>query len=295
MSVRIDREDALSFLLALGRRAADAMMRIYAQGNVAVEYKGKDDPVTIADRESNALLCEAIGRKYPGVPIVAEESDPATFAGWADAKAAWFVDPLDGTREFIARNGEFAVMIGLAEEGRATLGVLVCPALGRDFVGATGTGAFEVTRSGAKRELRVSTVGSLAEAEIVVSRSHRPSALDDGTSQAPPGRGLHQGAAARLGVRKVTPCGSAGVKAARVAAAEADIYAQPGRAGKLWDACAPEAIVRAAGGTVTDEVGAPYDYARGGDLTNSRGLIVTNGKLHQAVLDLVRVAGQGSP
>jgi 3'(2'), 5'-bisphosphate nucleotidase len=270
-----DRPAALPRVLAIAEEAAIVVMRAYAETAPHVEYKGRgtSDPVTGADREANALICAALAREFPGVPIVAEESDPSSFAGFASAPAAWFVDPLDGTREFILHNGEFGVMIGLAEGGRATLGVVVCPALGRTFVGGEGLGAFEVAPDGTKKPLRVSGVRVLADAEIVVSRSHRPKALDT--------------AASRHGVRKVTPCGSAGVKAARVASGEAEVYAQPGRAGKRWDSCGPEAIVLAAGGLVTDAHGATIDYASG-ELDNDRGFVATNGALHGAVLDLLR-------
>jgi 3'(2'), 5'-bisphosphate nucleotidase len=272
----IDRAEALSRVLAIARTASERILSVYAAGGVTVEYKGKDDPVTIADREANAIVCNALALAYPGVPIVAEESDPATFAGWAGSPAVWFVDPLDGTREFIARNGEFAVMVGLAEEGRATLGVIVCPSLdggARDFVGAEGLGAFEVGKDGSRKAIHVSGVASVTDAELVVSRSHRSGALD--------------ALAQRVGVRKITPCGSAGVKGVRIATGEADIYSQPGRAGKRWDSCAPEAIVVAAGGRVTDDRGLYFEYSSG-ELGNDHGFVATNGALHDAVLEMIR-------
>src|SRR5580693_2902193 len=102
-------------------------MGVYA-AEFDVEFKSKNDPVTRADREANALLCDRLGRAFPGVPVVAEESDPSAYANFEKSEEVWFVDPLDGTREFVAHNGEFAVMIGLAEHGRATVGVIVAPA-----------------------------------------------------------------------------------------------------------------------------------------------------------------------
>jgi 3'(2'), 5'-bisphosphate nucleotidase len=266
--VKIDRAEALERALTIARAAADGIARIYA-GEFDVEYKGKNDPVTLADREANTLICAELARAYPGVPIVAEESDPSSFAGFASAPVVWFVDPLDGTREFVARNGEFAVMIGLTEAGRATVGVLVAPALGRTWIGAEGIGAFEVMANGDRKPIHVSSVASMADAELLVSRSHRSAELD--------------GAAARLGVRQITQCGGAGIKAARIACGEAEIYAQPGRAGKLWDSCAPDAIVRAAGGTWTDAFGVPIVYTTE-KLENARGLLATNGPLHAAVV-----------
>jgi 3'(2'), 5'-bisphosphate nucleotidase len=266
----IDRMKTLDRALAIAREAGEGIARVYA-GTFDVEYKGdraKNDPVTVADKEANALICAELAKSYPGVPIVAEESDPASYAGFSRAPAVWFVDPLDGTREFIARNGEFAVMIGLAEAGRAVLGVLVLPAIGRSFVGAEGIGAFEVAADGARTSIHVGGRSTLQGARIVVSRSHR--ALDG------------EAKLAALGL-VLEPCGSAGVKAARVACGEADLYAQPGNAGKLWDACAPEAIVRAAGGEWRNTLGDPYDYARE-DITNRQGIVTGNGALVAALV-----------
>ena len=269
------RADVLDEVLAISERAAKVVMRVYG-APFDVDFKEKNDPVTLADRESNTLLCSALAASFPGVPIVAEESDPSAYAGYASAPAAWFVDPLDGTREFVARNGEFAVMVGLAEKGEATLGVVVCPAFGRTFIGARGLGAFEVAEDGSRKPIHVSTAKTLGEAEILVSRSHGAEGLED--------------LAKKLGFRKVTRCGSAGVKGTRIAAGEADVYAQPGRAGALWDACAPEAIVMAAGGRATDSHGTMIDYAAR-EIPNHYGFLATNGLLHEAVIELVKKFG----
>ncbi len=273
------RMDVLEEVLAIARRASEVVMRVYG-APFDVDFKEKNDPVTVADRESNTLLCAALAASFPGIPIVAEESDPASYKGYAEAPAAWFVDPLDGTREFVARNGEFAVMIGLAEKGAATLGVIVCPAFDRAFVGAVGVGAFEVAADGSRRPIHASRVQTLREAELLVSRSHGSVGLEE--------------LALQLGFRKVTRCGSAGVKATRIAAGEADVYAQPGRAGALWDACAPEALVMAAGGRASDAHGTIIDYAAR-ELPNHHGFLATNGPLHGDVLELVRKFGPPPP
>jgi 3'(2'), 5'-bisphosphate nucleotidase len=263
----IDRAQALDRVLGIAREAAAGIARVYA-GAFDVEYKGPRDPVTCADREANALICAELARAYPDVPIVAEESDPSTYAGFSAAPAAWFVDPLDGTREFVARNGEFAVMIGLAEAGRAVLGVLVLPALERAFVGAEGIGSFEVAHGGGRTRVNVTAKKELRGARVVVSRSHL-------SPQA-------QARIAELGL-VVVPCGSSGVKAAKVACGEADLYAQPGPAGKLWDGCAPEAVVRGAGGVWTDARGDAWDYARE-ELSLDRGVVAGNPDVALAVV-----------
>jgi 3'(2'), 5'-bisphosphate nucleotidase len=258
-----------SVALEAAREAAAVVMRVYA-APFDVEYKAKDDPVTVADKESNALVCDRLARAFPGIPIVAEESDPAAYAGFAAAEAAWFVDPLDGTREFVAKNGEFAVMIGLAERGRATVGVVLAPAWGRAFIGVVGDGAWEVDADGSLRPIHVSAVEDVTAATIVVSRSRAPERVGHFV--------------ASLGARPPVPHGSSGLKGALVATAAADVYLQPGRAGMRWDACATEALVRAAGGELTDASGAAIDY-RDPNLENSRGMIATNGKLHRLVVE----------
>jgi 3'(2'), 5'-bisphosphate nucleotidase len=260
--------DAAGVALAAAREAAELVMRVYA-APFEVEYKGKDDPVTRADKESNALLCARLERAFPGVPIVAEESDPKTYAEYTRAPAAWFVDPLDGTREFVAHNGEFAVMIGFAEEGRAKVGVIVAPAWGRAFVGVVGEGAWEVDAAGARTPIHVSTRDALEGATFLVSRSRAPERL--------------AAFVASVGGKPV-PHGSSGLKGALVATGAGDVYLQPGRAGMRWDACATDALVRAAGGMLTEQGGEELDY-RNGEIGNLRGMIATNGKLHRAVIE----------
>ena len=93
---------AAEIVLSAAREASELVMRVYATP-FEVAYKGKDDPVTRADHEANALLVDRLSRAFPGLPIVAEESDPSTYAGFASAEAVWFVDPLDGTRDFVKK------------------------------------------------------------------------------------------------------------------------------------------------------------------------------------------------
>jgi 3'(2'), 5'-bisphosphate nucleotidase len=258
--------------VGIAREAAEIVMRVYA-APFDVEYKAKDDPVTRADREANELACKRLAHAFPGVPIVAEESDPQAYAGFARADAVWFVDPLDGTREFVARNGEFAVMIGLAEHGRATLGVIVAPVWERAFVGVVDEGAWEVATDGSRRPIHVSPRESLAGASFVISRSRSPE--------------LVRALAAGMGAREAVRHGSSGLKGVLVAIAVHDVYLQIGNSGMLWDACATEALVRAAGGECTQEDGTPFDYAHE-NLVNARGLIATNGRLHGAVIEALR-------
>lgn len=264
----LDRQDVLDKLLAAAAAASEVVLRIYGESDVGVELKGPNDPVTRADKEANALLLERLAKDFPGVPLVAEESDPATYAGFGGAPHAIFVDPVDGTREFIAKNGEFAVMLGFAEEGRATVGVVDCPAFGQVFAGAEGIGAFRVDGSG-KVPIAVSSVVDLAACRCAVSRFRRSKSVEEGL--------------AKLGVREMIPIGGAGIKGVRVAAGEIEIYCHPSRGPvKLWDACAPDAIVRSAGGLYTDASGRDFDYR--GAIAQGEGTLSANPTLHAIAL-----------
>jgi 3'(2'), 5'-bisphosphate nucleotidase len=262
-------KDAAEVALAAAREAAELVMGVY-KTPFDVQYKAKDDPVTRADRESNALLCDRLSAVFPGAPIVAEESEASAYAGYAEADVAWFVDPLDGTREFVARNGEFSVMVGLAVKGRAVLGVIVAPAWGRSFFGVVDEGAWEVAHDGSRVAIHPTTQQSLKGAAIVLSRSRVVPTLTALVES--------------LGVREVVPHGSSGLKGALVASGACDVYLQTGRAGMRWDACATEALVNAAGGRCTDAEGKPFEYATE-ELLNMRGLVATNGRLHEATIE----------
>jgi 3'(2'), 5'-bisphosphate nucleotidase len=263
----------LDTLVAVARSAAEVILEAYERP-LDVEVKRSGEPVTVADRRANAVICRALAERFPGVPIVAEESDPETFRGFRSAPRVLFVDPLDGTREFIARNGEFAVMIGLLDGARAVAGAVHAPVAGTSWVGAPGTGAWRVEGGGQWVPVRVSPQSDLGRARLVASRSHRGASL--------------RRALAALGDASVRALGSAGLKGSEIAQGTADAYVATGPGTKRWDACAIDALVTAAGGRVTDTRGAPIDY-RGPDLANRRGLIVTNGLVHDAILARLRL------
>jgi len=268
----MNRAEELEVMLRVAREASTVIERVYAT-DFTVDYKGPADPVTEADRQANALIVARLAEAFGPVPVVAEESDESAFAGWVGAERVFFVDPLDGTLEFVARNGDFVVMIGLVERARPVAGVVVAPALGTAWAGALGVGAFEVAPSGARKPLAVSETADLSTARAVISRSHQSDRLLRLISD--------------LGISEVVARGSAGLKAAEVAAGRADVYFQPGRAGKRWDTCAPEAILVAAGGRASDAFGRPIDY-KGPELDNHQGFLATNAKLYDRVLELLK-------
>ena len=257
--------------------AAALVTAVYAR-DFGVAWKAADDPVTEADRGANALLVARLRAAFPDDGICAEESDLQESArAAARGGRCWFVDPLDGTREFVRKSGEFCVMAGLALGGRAVLGAVCAPAWRRSFLGVFGGGAWEHGEDGVRRPLRVAWPEDRdpGRARQVVSRLHRNAAVD--------------GVTARLGIgsESVRVCGSTGLKLVLVATGAADLYVHTGPGPQLWDGCAPEAIARAAGAEVCDAAGRPlrYDTDR---LPLDRGIVAGPGPLVRRVLPLLR-------
>ncbi len=258
----------LKKLTDIAASAGDVVLRSY-QTTYEVEFKGPNDPVTSADKAANSLICAALSSEFPNWPIVAEESDPETFRDFRSADSIFFVDPIDGTQEFLDRTGEFVVMIGLVKGERAVAGVIHAPTTGLFWAGEVGQNAFQFTRTDTPKPIVPSQTNQLTQCHILVSRARRSAHL------------LRQLEAIRAGT--VRTLGSAGLKGAMVAEGKADAYVAPGRAGKRWDACALDALVTSAGGCVSDTDGRPIDY-RGPSLVNDRGLVASNGALHQVLL-----------
>ncbi|MBI4509122.1 MAG: 3'(2'),5'-bisphosphate nucleotidase CysQ [Deltaproteobacteria bacterium] len=243
----------------------------YHGKDVAVDRKAGDEPVTRADREASELILDGLHREFPGDIMISEEApdDPARLM---PGVRVWFVDPLDGTRDFIRGHDGFAVMIGLVVGGRPRLGVVYQPIGSRLFFAAPGVGARLRSPDG-ERVLHCSTVSDLAEIRLVASKSHRTGKIDE-----------IKGA---LGISSELNIGSVGLKLGLIALAERDLYVNPSSKSKAWDTCAPEAILEEAGGKITDLWGHPLRYDQE-DLRNLRGLVASNGFLHASVLEKLR-------
>jgi 3'(2'), 5'-bisphosphate nucleotidase len=237
-------------LLEIALRAAlaggEAAMRVYAE---AFEVTHKDDktPVTEADLASERVIVAMLTASFPDIPIVSEETVPE--AGFASpASRFWLVDPLDGTREFVARNGEFAVLIGLIEDGRPVLGVVHGPATGLTYT-AHGPGTAMRRREGGAFE-PIRARAPAAEGVVVVhSRSHENS------------RRLAEYFEGRSVIER-QKCGSA-LKFGVLAAGEADFYPRFGTTME-WDTGAGQAVLEAAGGHVFGLDGEPLGYGKTG-------------------------------
>ncbi len=265
--------DEIAEAIRIAREAGAILMKVYAT-DFGVRYKSKSDPVTEADTLANAYIVGELREAFPGDGIVAEESEDRSDA--MRGGRCWYVDPLDGTKEFVARNGEFAVMLGLAIEGEARLGVVYQPVTDKLYAGVVGAGA-TLEQHGVRRTLEVSEVSNPSQLHLVVSRSHRNRAV---------GRVV-----AELGIRKETQIGSVGLKAGLIADRKADVYLHISSKSSAWDACGPEAVLRAAGGRFTDLAGDPYSYVRK-DMRNRRGIIACNAAAYDAVLPVAEKAAR---
>ncbi len=250
----------------IAREAAGAIMAVY-QRDFAVVLKADQSPLTEADSAAHRLIVTRLAALTPALPILSEE-DTASFAGADAAGRYWLVDPLDGTREFIKRNGEFTVNIALIEQGRAVLGVVWVPVQGLAYMGARGLGAFKRDAAGERRPIAVAEHRSGMPWKVVGSRSH---------ANAPTARWL-----ARLGPCQTEAIGSS-LKFCLVAEGRADVYPRLGPT-CLWDTAAAQAVVEQAGGAVIGLDGTPLSYADTGCLLNPFFVVHGRSSMHWPAL-----------
>ena len=232
----------LQTLVRIVRAAGEVVMRHYEAGCDA-RVKADRSPVTDADEEAEKLILAELNAAFPGVPVVAEEAAAAGHVSKVGSRF-FLVDPVDGTKEFVKRGGEFTVNIGEIVDGKPVSGVVLAPAIGRLFVGAVGEGAFELAGN-AIRDIACRKPD--ADGLVAVSSRSHPDAKTDELLKSLPIKG-HTNAGSSL-------------KFCLVAAGEADIYPRAGTTME-WDTAAGHAVLRAAGGTVTNWDGSPFVYGK---------------------------------
>ena len=167
----------LEEITALAEKAGTAIMEVYSSGDFGTTSKEDGSPLTRADMAADAVIQEGLGVITPDIPILSEESKEIPFRerrGWG---RFWLVDPLDGTKEFVKRNGEFTVNIALIEDGRPILGVVHAPAFAVTYFAALGQGAFKSAKGSAKEAIGVAGYES-GPVKLAASRSHRGAALE---------------------------------------------------------------------------------------------------------------------
>lgn len=230
----------------LAREAGALILQVYAT-DFAVQGKADHSPVTAADERAEAHIVPALQALSPAWPVVAEE---AAARGQAPAAAAtfWLVDPLDGTREFVARNGEFTVNIALVHDGAPVLGVVYLPVPDVLYAGVVGQGAWRQVGAGERQALHCRALPA-AGAVVACSRAHGDGDALDAFLQG-----------SRVASRKIA---GSSLKFGLLAAGEADIYPRFGRTME-WDTAAGHAVLAAAGGSIKDLEGRPLRYGKPG-------------------------------
>ncbi|MCB1020970.1 MAG: 3'(2'),5'-bisphosphate nucleotidase CysQ [Bryobacterales bacterium] len=229
----------LAFLQQVAREAGAAILEVY-ETDFDVESKSDASPLTEADLRSHKIITARLAERYPDIPILSEES--AEQAAY-DVRRHWsryfLVDPLDGTKEFVKRNGQFTVNIALIEDGRPTVGVVYAPVLDWMYWGSESGGAFKQEKAGAPQRLQPSGPAAPGKVTIVGSRSHSTPELE----------AYVESQRAQHGDVDFIAMGSS-LKLCIIAEGKADVYPRFGPTME-WDTAAADAVVRAAGRRVT--------------------------------------------
>ena len=236
-----------SFLLALAQKVGNEILSIYhdARYLASVENKGDNSPLTLADKRSNECICAALQAEFPSIPILSEEGKTISYAERKSWERFWLIDPLDGTKEFIKRNGEFTVHIALIERGIPILGLVHAPVKNITYIAEKGKGAIK-WENGQKNILQCASFSPQQEnLRIVASRSHLSPETEAYIAQFPHTTTLSMGSS---------------LKFMLIAEGKADIYPRLGPTME-WDVAAPQIIVTEAGGSVLQyETEAPLSY-----------------------------------
>lgn len=253
----------------LARTAGAAIMEIYRSENFGESSKADNSPLTLADLASHNAIVDGLNKLEPHYPILSEEDASISYAERSKWTRFWLVDPLDGTKEFIKRNGEFTVNIALIEDGVPVLGVVYAPVLDVCYCAARGSGAFVQRGEDAAQAIRAIAHTAGSPIKVVASRSH-----SDARTEA-----LLQ----KLGNHECISMGSS-LKLCLVAEAAAHFYPRLGPTME-WDTAAAHAVVNEAGGMVCDLAEHPLRYNKQ-DLHNPEFLVLAKG--NTALLKMLR-------
>lgn len=240
----LDHTAILDRIVAIAREAGREILPHYESDGV-IDSKYDGSPVTAADRAAEVIIVAALRRLTPDIPVVAEEAVAAGEVPDVSGGRFWLVDPLDGTKEFINKRGDFTVNIGLIDAGGPVLGVVHTPVDGMVWAGLVGAGAWEEDADGNRRPITVRTADPAA-LTVVASKSHRNPELEAYIATLPVAQSVSRGSA---------------LKFCLVARGEADVYPRTGPTME-WDTAAGHAVLLAAGGTLTTFDGAPFLYSK---------------------------------
>ena len=235
-------DNQLDTLLRIAKTAGNAILSVYRRaGDIDVTIKDDNSPLTEADRDAHEIIIAELKRFTPSIPILSEESDGISVDERLSWSRYWLVDPLDGTKEFIKRNGEFTVNIALINNGAPELGIVHVPVTNISYLGKMGVGAWKVAATGEADVISITNFDlNSGQVRIVASRSHSGDLLDQ----------LINTMEAELGKAEVVSMGSS-LKICLLAEGKADIYPRLAPTSE-WDTAAAHAVLAAAGGDIVD-------------------------------------------
>ena len=245
----MDPRELINPVADLAVEAGEAILEVYAT-DFDVQEKGDESPLTQADLASHRRIVAGLESLTPDIPIISEEDGLPAFSERGQWQRYWLIDPLDGTKEFVNRNGEFTVNIALIDGHRPILGVVHVPVQDKTYIGCESHGS-ELRQGGAAEPIRVSAECA-SPARIVGSRSHRGTSLDAFLG--------------KIGETELVPMGSS-LKFCVVAEGRADVYPRLGPTSE-WDTAAAQAVVEQAGGKVLELDGKPLSYNAKEDILN---------------------------
>jgi 3'(2'), 5'-bisphosphate nucleotidase len=267
--------DELNTAIELARLAGTEIMRYYDTEIIAEEKVMPDnfaEPVTVADRLASRMIVQGISDRFRDDAVLSEEELDDQHER-ISRERVWIIDPIDGTAGFIKKDGDFAVQIGLAENGVPVAGVVYLPFHDLLYSASKGSGAFVSSATGEIRPLSASLQTDFSNMNLAVSRNHRSPKMSRIVEE--------------FGVKNEVGRGSVGLKIGLIAEKVCDMYIHLSPRTKMWDTCAPQIILEESGGKLTDLFGDLYRYDRL-DVQNWGGIVATNGVAHDLAIERLR-------
>lgn len=261
-------KDLLSVALTLAREASQKILT-FQDKPLQKKHKADSSPVTEADLQSDAIICNGLRKAFPDHGVLSEEGG---ISGKKDSEFLWVVDPLDGTKAFVKGTAGFCVMVGLLKGGRPHLGVVVDPYEGREYTAIRGEGAYH-RYQGATERLHVSERKIFSQMPLVISTGFPEDKLKRVLS--------------KLGSPLLEPINSVGIKVGLLVRRLGDIYLNH-HGVHYWDTCAPQLILEESGGVFTKLDGTPLAYPLDGEYRHDLPTLASNGLRHEDIVEAVR-------
>ncbi len=240
---------SLEIITAIAKKAGDAILEIYAQPfDKTIEKKADNSPLTIADKASNEVIISGLSKHYPDIPYISEEAKQTDYATRKEWDYCWMIDPLDGTKEFIKKNGEFTVNIALLHNNESILGVVYVPVSDTMYYAKKGEGSYKKVGAAPAERINTANINTAEEVIIFASRSHRNQDTND----------FIAAQEKKYGKVRVESAGSS-LKFCLIAEGKVHIY--PRFAPTMeWDTAAAHIVTTEAGGTISQPDGSAIVY-----------------------------------